>query len=126
MCKYSDETIQEIAKDYTSGAKLKEIEQKYNIPHGSVHSVLRIAGVQLRNRRNAPQKKCPNCGRESKEQTARFCCWCGTPILTEKEKIIETAEHLFPMVAFCPETRRDGVQQAIKDIIAYIKENCKG
>lgn len=123
---YSDEVKKSVIEDYKDGMKVADIEKRHGIPKGSIGHMLTEAGVPRRRNRNAPPKKCPNCGKESKEQTARFCCWCGTPILTKKEKIIETAEHLFPMVAFCPETRRDGVQQAIKDIIAYIKENCKG
>lgn len=124
MCKYSNELKQQVVQDYLAGVKVKDIQQTYNLPHGTVHSILRGAGVP--SRRPWDQKRtCPKCGKVASEKTARFCCWCGSSILSEKDKIIETAEKLFPMCSFCPETTRDDVQQSIKDIISYIKLNTK-
>ena len=84
---YSDEVKKSVIEDYEDGMKVADIEQRHGISKGSIGHILTEAGVPRRRNRKAPPKKCPNCGKESKEQTARFCWWCGTPILTEKGKI---------------------------------------
>lgn len=54
---YSEETIKQVADAYVSGKKMSEITEMYGVPHGSIHSLLDMAGVARRRGKKAPPEK---------------------------------------------------------------------
>lgn len=111
------EIEEEIVEQLKAGKTQVEIARMLSL-HQSTVSI-----AALRNGLRIGQRKvCEKCGKTVGVQDARYCCYCGNMILTEREKITEKAESLFRWVSFVPETNRDAMQETIKDIISYIEK----
>ena len=52
---------------------------------------------------------------------ANFCCFCGSDIRSNKEKLIKRIEDAFVDISFMPQNRRDDMQKLFIDIINEFK-----
>jgi tRNA(Ile2) C34 agmatinyltransferase TiaS len=109
--------------------RVGDIAQKYGIMRASVARIAVEMGAEPR-RANVYGKKqtktqkriCPKCKKTIDVKGASFCCFCGTDIRSNKEKLIRRIENAFADISFMPQSRRDDMQHLFIDIINELKE----
>ena len=122
----TEETKRAIFEDYNDHSKpTRDIAAKYGIDRVTVSRIAVEMGATPR-RPNAYGKRggvkktvCPNCHKTTDVKGARFCCFCGSDIRTEKEILCEKIDKVISYVRFLPENMRDEVRDVM---LAAIKE----
>lgn len=106
----------ELYKDNTKSTK--EIASITDVSVSSVSRIASEAGIPLR---HAKKKRvvCQKCG-YSCDSNAKFCCMCGTEILSPKRKAVKASKSLYRLVPSMPNSLQDKVYEYIKIIDDYI------
>ena len=73
-------------------------------------------------RGNNAARICPKCRKVIEVKGAKFCCFCGADIRTEKELLIERVDKAFRVIQFLPASARDEMQQLFVDITEALKK----
>jgi tRNA(Ile2) C34 agmatinyltransferase TiaS len=121
-----------IYEDYKDRSKtVEEIAKKYGIGNTAVsHIAVGEMGAEPRmpkrygmkvKRYSATARACPKCRKSIDVKGAKFCCFCGADIRTNKELLIERIENAMPDILHLPFNMRDGAQQLFVDIIKELK-----
>lgn len=126
----TQEQKQAIYEDYKDRSKkVGDIAQKYRIMRGEVARIAVEMGAEPRKAKTfgvsrkagAAVRKCPKCHKVIEVKGARFCCFCGMDIRSNKERLIERIEGAMPVIAHLPANMRDDAQQLFIDIIKELK-----
>jgi hypothetical protein len=64
---------------------------------------------------------CPKCKKSIDVKGAKFCCFCGSDIRSNKERLIERVEFAFADIQHMPQAARDNMQQLFIAIINELK-----
>lgn len=102
--------------------KTKDIEKQFKITTRQLTAILGEAGIPLRRPKKLKDgvKQCPKCHKKVDIKGARYCCFCGADMRTERERTILTAESLYGVCEFLPVNMRDETQNKIKEIVAFL------
>ena len=108
--------------------RVEDIALKYGIARCSVAHIAVEMGAEPRQakrygKKHTQTKKriCPKCKKTVDVKGANFCCFCGSDIRSNKEKLIKRIEDAFTDIAFMPQNRRDDIQKLFIDIINELK-----
>ena len=109
-------TVKEICQLYSIGCKaLNDLLLQTNTPHRAEHRV-------GQKRTTAKGKKhCRHCGSRINPPDAVFCCQCGKPLLTDKERVIQMLEHLTNHFICLEQSKRDSYIAAVNAVIKLVK-----
>ena len=104
--------------------KVVDIATKYGVTNSVVCRVAVEMGAEPRLAKKygkklakTTQKTCPKCKKTVDVKGAKFCCFCGSDIRSDKEKLIARIENAFADISFMPHSARDNMQQLFLDII---------
>jgi 5-methylcytosine-specific restriction endonuclease McrA len=67
-------------------------------------------------------KTCPKCHRKIALSDAKFCCYCGADMRTEKDRLIERIRKGMELVSLLPSEARDEVQRLLIDVEKEIRK----
>ena len=109
--------------------KVEDIAYKFGIARGEVTRVAVEMGAQPRLKTYGKKhgttgndkRICPKCKRGIDIKGAKFCCFCGSDMRTNKERLIERIEFAFADIQFMPQSARDNMQQLFIAIINELK-----
>lgn len=124
----TEETRQEICRDYQDKTiTLDQMYEKYRLPKARIAKIAVEMGAAPRREkawgsRNGSCKKCPKCRNTIDVKGAKFCCYCGSDLRSEKELLIERIENAFKVIQLLPQTQRDEMQQLFLEVIKALKE----
>lgn len=124
----TEDTKRRLLEDYNDHSKpTREIAEKYGIDRTTLARIAVEMGATPR-RPNAYGKRgggkntvCPKCHKTIDVKGARFCCFCGSDIRTEKEILCEKIEKVISYVRFLPENMRDETRDVMLAAIKEIK-----
>ena len=124
--KLTEETKRELLEDYNDHSKLtRDIAAKYGIDRTTlVHIAVEMGATPRRpnsygKRGGVKKTVCPKCHKTIDVMGARFCCFCGSDIRSEKEILCEKIEKVLSYVRYMPDNMRDETRDVM---IATIKE----
>jgi transposase-like protein len=124
----SEETKRELLRDYENkNITVEEIALKYGVGKAEVAKIAVEQGATPRREktygksqvRKGKGKACPRCKKLTEVKGARFCCYCGADIRSNKEILAEKNEELLRVVCQLPENVRDFFRDVL---LANIKE----
>lgn len=118
-----EETKRKIYEAYCDKSrKLEEISQEFGYDMTYIGKIAKSMGAPPRHVREkrGGAKRCPKCRREIKIKGARFCCYCGSDMRTEKELLIERIDRARECISLLPESARDEVQKLFVDIVTEL------
>lgn len=107
--------------------KLEDISQEFGYDKTYIGIVAKSMGApprQVRAKRGGA-KHCPKCHREIKVKGAKFCCFCGSDIRSERDVLIERIDRARECISLLPENARDEVQKLFVDIVAELNNKKK-
>lgn len=120
-----------ICEDYKDRSKtVNEIANKYGVSRGDVAHIAVEMGAEPRSTKKygAKHKKqgervriCPKCHKAIDVKGARFCCFCGSDIRSDKECLIERIENAIPNILHLPVNMRDEMQILFVDIVKELE-----
>lgn len=107
--------------------RVEDIALKYGIARGLVARIAVEMGAEVRcvkryGKTKTTKRVCPKCQKTVDVKGANFCCFCGSDIRSNKEKLIKRIEDAFADISFMPQNRRDDIQKLFIDIINELKE----
>lgn len=111
--------------------RVEDIAKKYGIMRASVANIAVEMGAEPRcakrygkthTDKKTNKRICPKCKKAVDVKGANFCCFCGSDIRSNKEKLIKRIEDAFTDIAFMPQNRRGDIQKLFIDIINEFKE----
>ena len=122
--KYTDEQKNEVIRLYKEGRTYKEIIAQMGVASLAINNILCSAKVERRINRltSAKVKTCILCHRQIPIKDAKFCPYCGTLAMTEKEQLIEKVKWLFGLATFLPETSRDEYHSVVSKVVEELKK----
>ena len=122
--KYTDDLRKEVVQMYTEGKQYKEIIAQMGVTSSTINNILRSAKIERRKTRqtSAKVKTCILCHRQIPIKDAKFCPYCGTLAMTEKEQLIEKVKWLFGLATFLPETSRDEYHSVLSKVVEELKK----
>ena len=116
---YSDKSIpvSEILETYRISWKvLSRILKEEAVPFRSPKAAGKRTNVKLGN--------CPICHKSLMAKDARFCCWCGSDVRSEGEKLLdklgELWTYIYPNIDY--ETKEEA-KKIFNDVTTYIKNH---
>jgi len=65
-------------------------------------------------------RTCPKCRKTVDVKGARFCCFCGADIRSNKELLIERIHNAMSVLMLLPNSHRDEIQRLFLDIKAEL------
>lgn len=99
---------------------VNEIAERYGISRSRVSNIVVKMGEQLRRpklkKRGATVRTCPKCRKAIDVKGAKFCCFCGADIRSNKELLIERITNAMRKTILLPEDARDEMQRLFLDI----------
>lgn len=113
-------------KDHSK--KVDEIAKRYNIGRTIVaHTAIEMGAEPRRARvsrkkQGATVRTCPKCRKTIDIKGAKFCCYCGADIRSNKELLIERLNNAMRTIRYLPESERDAIQQLFLDIKAELSK----
>lgn len=120
VSKFTQEERQAIFGAYRDGSDtLENIAKEYGTHRGSVVRIATEMGAELRRpRKNSitTGKLCPKCHKHIDVKGAKFCCYCGADIRSDKELLIDRINSAMRKTILCPEGIRDELQTLYVDI----------
>lgn len=122
--KYTDEQKNMVLRLYKEGRTYNEIAAEADITYSLVNSILTSSKVERRINRqtSAKVKTCPSCHRQINLKDAKFCPYCGTLVMTEKEQLIEKVKRLFGLAHSLPESSRDEYHAVLSKVVEELKK----
>lgn len=98
----SMETKQAIYEAYVNGEKVTDIAEKFGLFPTNVSRLAISMGATPRKRTTPKEvvKVCPHCHRKIALKDAKFCCYCGADMRTEKDRLIERIRKGMELMAF--------------------------
>lgn len=126
----TQEQKQAIFAEYSNREnKVADIADKYGITRGEATRGAVEMGAEPRRTnygtrwtKKKAARVCPKCRKTIDVKGAKFCCYCGSDIRSNKELLIERAEKAFRNVQLLPANARDEMQTLLLDIIAELKK----
>lgn len=126
----SDETRRAIYRDYLDRTnKVEALEQKYGVPRSAIARIAVEQGAPPRYSKRYGKKRgantakiCPKCRKTIDINGAKFCCYCGADMRSERELLAEKVEKVMAFIRFLPQTERDEVQQILLSVIEELKK----
>lgn len=118
----TNETKKEIYEAYINGEKVTDIAKKHDMWAADVSRIAISMGAQPRRtlkpreRKEEIIKTCPKCHRKIALKDAKFCCYCGADMRTEKDRLIERIRKGMELISLLPSEARDEVQQLLIDV----------
>lgn len=109
---------------------VSEILETYRISWKVLSRILKEEAVPFRSpkaagkRSNVKLDKCPVCHKSLMAKDARFCCWCGSDVRSEGDKLLDKLAELWTYIY--PRIDYDTKEEAKKifnDVITYIKNH---
>lgn len=131
--KITKEAKQAICEEYKDRSKtVGEIAEKFGIGRASVARIAVEMGAEPRKAKAYGKKRngeaarvCPKCRKTIEIKGAKFCCFCGSDMRSNKELLIERIEHAAPVLLHLPENMRDDMVKLLNDIIGELEGNYK-
>ena len=122
--KYTDEQKNEVIRLYKEGRTYRQIATEVHLTQSTVNNILYNAKVERRiNQQTAAKvKTCIACHRKITLKDAKFCPYCGTLAMTEKEQLIEKVKWLFGLATFLPESSRDEYHAVLSKVVEELKK----
>lgn len=118
----TEEQRKEIKRDYENRENsLVDLQTKYKLAKSTITQIAVAEGATPR-RPKAYKKRtivCPKCNNVISIKGAKYCCFCGSDIRSEKDKLIEKVESLMSFEKFLPQNARDDFHSVL---LAVIKE----
>ena len=107
--------------------RVTDIAKKYNIDQTSVirYAVAMGAEQRLKRKPKTTARICPKCRKTIDIKGAKFCCYCGSDIRSNKEILIERVENAMTMISFLPVNMRDEAQHLFADVIKELENKEK-
>lgn len=105
-----------ICEEYKNPAnKVTKIADRYGITRGQVAHIAVEGGAEPRNVRygekrttdKAARRVCPKCHRNVDVKGAKFCCYCGSDIRSNRELLIERINKASLNIMLLPPDKRD-------------------
>lgn len=116
----TQETKRAIYEEYNNGDKVKDIAARHGITASAVSHIAKKQGAGQRRPRKGDRggeaKVCPNCRRKITVMGAKFCCFCGADMRTEKDMLIERIRRGQEILSLLPSEVKDEVQRLFIDI----------
>ena len=112
------ETKQAIYEAYVNGEKVTDIAEKFGRSPTKASRLAISMGATPR-RRTTPKegvKVCPHCHRKIALMDAKFCCYCGADMRTEKDRLIERIRKGMELMSLLPSEARDEAQRLLIDV----------
>ena len=109
---------------------VSEILETYHISWRVLSRILKEEAVPFRSpkaggpRSNIKLGKCPICHKSLMAKDVRFCCWCGSDVRSEGEKLLDKLGELWAYIY--PNIDYDTKEEAKKifnDVTTYIKNH---
>ena len=119
----NEETKRKIYEAYVNpNNRVEDIAREFKCCKRSVTHVAVEMGAEPRRPRRARggAKHCPKCRRRIEVKGAKFCCYCGSDMRTEKELLIERIDRARECISLLPENARDEVQRLFVDIVTEL------
>lgn len=119
----NEETKRKIYEAYCDKSrKLEDISQEFGYDKTYIGIVAKSMGAppRLVRAKRGGTKHCPKCRREIKVKGAKFCCYCGSDMRTEKELLIERIDRARECISLLPKSARDEVQKLFVDIVTEL------
>ena len=98
--------VLEVRENYhINGIQLKEILDEYGIPN-------RMPRKKQNPEKQTPPLKnavrtCKKCGKKTDNAKAKFCCYCGADIRSQRQILVDRIQAFAPNVALLPNDTRD-------------------
>ena len=107
--------------------RVVDIAQKYKIDQTSVtrYAIAMGAEPRLKKKLKTTARICPKCRKTIDIKGAKFCCYCGSDIRSNKEILIERVENAMTMISFLPVNMRDEAQHLFADVIKELENKEK-
>lgn len=109
---------------------VSEILETYHISWRVLSRILKEEAVPFRlskaagKRANVKLDRCPICHKSLMAKDARFCCWCGSDVRSEGEKLLdklgELWTYIYPNIDY--ETKEEA-KKIFNDVTTYIKNH---
>lgn len=110
--------------------KVEEIAKKYGVQRGEIAHIAVEMGAEPRHagkygvkhtKSGAAVRSCPKCRRVVAVEGAKFCCFCGADIRSNRELLVARIESVAPAIMHLPENMRDNMQRLFIDIIKELE-----
>ena len=109
---------------------VSEILETYRISWRVLSRILKEEAVPFRlqkaagPRSNVKLGMCPVCHKSLMAKDARFCCWCGSDVRSEGEKLLDKLGELWTYVYPCIDYEtKEKAKKIFNDVTAYIKNH---
>lgn len=118
----TNEMKKEIYEAYVNGEKVTDIAKKHDMWAADVSRIAISMGAQPRRELKPRQRKkeiaktCSHCHRKIALKDAKFCCYCGADLRTEKDRLIERIHKGMELMSLLPSEARDEAQRLFVDI----------
>lgn len=113
-----------IKRDYENRENsLVDLQTKYQLEKSTITQIAVEEGATPR-RPKAYKKRtivCTKCNNVISIKGAKYCCFCGSDIRSEKDKLIEKVEYIMQFEKFLPQNVRDDVHGVLLAVIKEIK-----
>ena len=124
----TQEERQKIFEEYCDrNITTTEIAERHSLRRSEIAHIAVEMGAEPRSKKAYGKHKqhlhvCPKCRKRIDVKGAKFCCFCGTDIRSEKDLLIERINKAFEIIPFLPEAERDELQKLFLDITAQLKK----
>lgn len=110
---------------------VSEILETYHISRAVLSRILKEEAVPFRlqkaagKRTNVKLDSCPVCHKSLVAKDARFCCWCGSDVRSEGDKLLDKLAELWAVIYpnFINYDEKEEAKKIFNDVTTYIKNH---
>ena len=109
---------------------VSEILETYHISRPVLTRILKEEAVPFRlpkaagKRSNVKLDCCPICHKSLMAKDARFCCWCGSDVRSEGDKLLDKLAELWTYIYPCIDYEtKEEAKKIFNDVTTYIKNH---
>lgn len=116
--KLTEDQKLQLLKDYNDGVRVSAIADALGITKSSVSRIAQAMGASARKTKKVRDiyKICPKCHKHIEVKGAKFCCFCGADIRSNKELLVERITSSMTKLKYLPDDARDEMQKLLIDI----------